>query len=114
MVDGVVTCRDGSGMSEIGLAEVIEQVRAELARAVAARPEGAIEFPVESVSASFQVGVMREGGGEGGINVWVLQLGASGKYAQESVQTITLELGAPVDGDGNPVRVASRRGKLPE
>lgn len=100
-------------MSEIGLADVIEQVRAELAAATAARPAGAAEFPVESVSMTFQVGVTKEAGTNAGIKVWVLEAGASGKYAQESVQTVTVELGAPVDRYGNPISVSGRSTGLP-
>ena len=39
------------------------------------------------------------------VKFWVLELGASGSHANESVQKVTLNLEAPVDAEGRTVKV---------
>ena len=92
-------------MDQIGLPETIEAIRAELRTAVAQGDEEDLQFPIGGVQLEFQVGVTREASGEGRLNVWVLELGGSRGYTHESLQRVTLSLGAPVDAEGRPVRV---------
>ena len=94
-------------MGELGLAEVIAQIRRELADAVAAGEHADIQFPVGEVTVEFKVGVTRSGGGKGGLRVWVLELGAEAQYSKESLQTVTMILEAPVDPQGRPIKVSS-------
>jgi Trypsin-co-occurring domain 2 len=87
-------------MAEIGLGKVIDALHSELATAVKKAQGQEIKFPIGSVQLEFQVGVTWDAEAKGGVKFWVLELGASGSYAKESVQKVTLNLGAPVGPDG--------------
>jgi hypothetical protein len=100
-------------MDKIGLPEAIEAVRAELRRAVAQGEDQDIQFPVGELQLEFQVGVTREGTVDGKLRVWVLEFGAGGSYAKESVQTVTLTLEPPVDAQGQPIKVRRRSAVKP-
>ncbi len=85
---------------KIGLGVVIDQLRKELAEQVLTSKNEELQFAVKSIEMEFQVGVTWEAGGSGKLNFQVLELGAEGKYARESVQTLKLtveprEKGAP-------------------
>lgn len=92
-------------MEKIGLVETIEALRSELAAAVKKAQGQEIQFPISSVQLEFQVGVTWDAESKGGVKFWVLELGASGKYTNESVQKITLNLEAPIDSEGEAVKV---------
>ena len=100
-------------MEKIGLVETIDALRSELAAAVEKAQEQEIQFPIGSVQLEFQVGVTWDAEAKGGVKFWVLELGASGSYAHESVQKITLNLEAPVDDEGQQVKVTRRSRKKP-
>lgn len=100
-------------MAEIGLVEAIAQVREELARAVTAGAQADIQFPVGQVTLEFKVGMTKTGEGAGKVKLWVLELGATGKYAQESVQTISVVLEPPVDSEGRPIKVSAGSQEMP-
>ena len=95
-------------MEKIGLVETIDALRSELAEAVKKAQGQDIQFPIGSVQLEFQVGVTRDVEAKGGVKFWVLELGASGSYANESVQKVTLNLEAPVDDEGRAVKVTRR------
>jgi hypothetical protein len=92
---------------KIPLAQTIEAVRRELAESVRSAASKEIQFPVGDVTLEFQVGVTKSGEGSGGVNVWVFEVGASGSYSREHLQTVTITLGGPVDRQGRPIKVAS-------
>ncbi len=92
-------------MDKIGLSEVIEALQSELAQAMKRAQGQAIQFPIGSVQLEFQVGVTRDTEAKAGVKFWVLELGASGSYANESVQKVTLNLEAPVNTEGKTVKV---------
>src|SRR5436190_7591834 len=98
-------------MEKIGLSEVIDALHSELAAAVQKAQGQEIQFPIGSVQLEFQVGVTWDAEAKGGVKFWVLELGASGSYANESVQKVTLNLEAPVNEKGETVKVASTTGK---
>jgi len=100
-------------VSEIGLGETIDALRAELAAAVERARDTDIQFPVAGVQLEFHVGVKKEGEGTAGVKFWVLELGAGGSYARESIQTVTVTLGAPVDRSGAPVKVSDLSAQRP-
>lgn len=100
-------------LAEIGLSEAIARVREELAQAVEEGAGADIQFPVGQVTLEFQVGLTKTDGGHGGVKLWVLELGASREYADESVQTISIVLGPPVDGTGNPIKVSAASEEMP-
>jgi hypothetical protein len=92
-------------MGEIGLVEAIASLRAELADAVEEAGNEDIKFPVAQIDLEFQVGVTRDVHGSGKLKFWVLELGASGGYEAETIQKITIGLGAPVDAGGEPIKI---------
>lgn len=93
-------------MDKIGLTETISALRSELAAAAEKAQGQKIQFPISSVQLEFQVGVTWDTEAKAGVKFWVLELGASGSYANESVQKVTLNLEAPVDAEGKAVKVA--------
>ena len=100
-------------MEKIGLVETIDALRSELAAAVEKAQGQEIQFPVGSVQLEFQVGVTWDTEAKAGVKFWVLELGASGSYANESVQKVTLNLEAPVDAEGRAVKVTRRSQEKP-
>src|SRR5205807_274682 len=100
-------------MEKIGLVETIDALRSELATAAKKAQEQEIQFPISSIQLEFQVGVTRDMEATGGVKFWVLELGASGSYANESVQKVTLNLEAPVDAEGRPLKVSRRLQQKP-
>ena len=63
------------------------------------------QFPVAGVQLEFHVGVTKTGEGKAGVKFYVVELGGSGSYAREEIQTVTVTLGAPVDHNGDPVKI---------
>ena len=98
----------------VGLAEVLEGLRADLAQARELAAGQGVQFPVQSVTVELKVGVTTTVDGKAGFRVPVLgaELGGGAGRTGESVQTITLMLGQPVDQNGNPVKVASTSDEL--
>ena len=98
----------------IGLAQVLEDLRAELelARGKAAGTD--VQFPVETVTVELKVGVTRSKEGRTGFRVPLVgaELGGSAGIDRDTLQTVTLVLGAPVDRFGDRVKVASASDKL--
>jgi hypothetical protein len=95
----------GCAVEQLQLAETVEALRAELARAAAAGAGAGFQFPVTGAQLEFHVGVTRTGEGKAGVRFYVVELGGAGSYAREEIQTVTLTLGAPVDQHGNVVKV---------
>ena len=92
-------------MEQLALADTVEALRAELARAAAAGAGAGFQFPVAGVQLEFHVAVTKTGEGKAGVKFWVVELGGAGSYAREEIQTVTVTLGAPVDQDGEPVKI---------
>ena len=65
------------------------------------------------VQLEFHVAVTKSGEGKGGVRFYVVQLGGSGSYAREEIQTVTVTLGAPVDQNGEPVKIYSGSDQMP-
>jgi Trypsin-co-occurring domain 2 len=99
-------------VEQLGLAETVEALRAELARA-AAGTGADIQFPVDGVQLEFHVGVTKAGEGNAGVRFWVVELGGGGSYSREEIQTVTVTLGAPVDQNGSPVKIYRSAGGKP-
>ncbi len=100
-------------MGKIGLVETLDALRSELAAAVEKAQGQEIQFPISSVQLEFQVGVTWDAEARAGVKFWVLELGAGGSYANESVQKVTLNLEAPVDAEGRAVKVTRRLQQKP-
>jgi Trypsin-co-occurring domain 2 len=94
-------------VAELGLAETVKALRAELEEAVAIASGEEIRFAVGPVQMEFHVCVRREGGASGKARFWVLEAGADSRYSKETIQRVTLTLQA-VTEDGEPIHI--RRG----
>jgi hypothetical protein len=91
-------CADvNEGRGELpSLADTIAAVRRELSSAQAAGQGETIQFRTGPVEVEFEVAVTRTGGGEGGVQLWVLTLGGKGERAHATTQRIKVTL-QPVD-----------------
>jgi hypothetical protein len=96
---------------EIPLVETIESLRTQLSEAVAVGSDQEIQFPVDGVDLEFHVGVTRSVSGTAGVRFWVVELGANAAYEAESIHKVKVSLGAPLDAEGQTVKV---RRILPE
>jgi len=100
--------------SGIPLVETIEALRAQLTEAVAAGADQEIQFPVDGVELEFHVGVTRSIEGNAGIRFWVVELGANASYAVESIHTVKVSLGAPVDAaTGETIKIRRSMSEKP-
>ncbi|WP_034593400.1 trypco2 family protein [Hamadaea tsunoensis] len=99
--------------SQIGLVDVVQALRSELARASALATGEDIQFPVGQITLEFQVGVTTSAEARGGVRFWVLELGAQAGVSAESVQKVTIQLDPPVDAYGRPVRVSAGETEKP-
>ena len=100
-------------MEQLELAETVEALRAELARAAAAGAGAGFQFPVTGVQLEFHVGVTKAADTKAGVRFYVVELGGSGSYAKEEIQTVTVSLGAPVDQNGEPVKIYRGSAEMP-
>jgi hypothetical protein len=94
-------------VAELGLAETVAALRAELQDAGARASGEEIQFVVGPVQIELHVCVRREGTASGKARFWVLEAGAESHYARETIQKVTLTLEAHAS-DGEAIRV--RRG----
>ena len=92
----------------IGLAQAIGLLRSELLSARATGSGSEIQLPVESMTVVLQVVATRTVGGKAGFCVPIvnLELGGSSDWQHETLQTVTVVFGAPVDRLGSAVNIA--------
>jgi Trypsin-co-occurring domain 2 len=105
----------GSGDSEFpSLADTIAAVRRELSLAQADGRGQPVQFRTGPVELEFEVAVTRSGGGEGGVQIWVLTLGGKLERGHATTQRIKVTL-HPVDPEtGQDAQIAdSSRGPEP-
>jgi hypothetical protein len=100
---------DAVPVSGLGLAEAIGLLRDELLRARASRAGSGIQLPVESMTVELGVTATRSADGKAGFTVPVvdLHLGEGVSRERGSEQNVTVVFGAPVDRNGQPVKVVS-------
>lgn len=93
----------------VGLPEAIGQLRDDLLKARAAGADADIQLPVESMTVELSVTVTRSADGKAGFTVPFagIQVGGGGHSERASDQKVTVVFGAPVDRQGQPVKVAS-------
>jgi NTP-dependent ternary system trypsin peptidase co-occuring protein len=94
--------------SGLGLSEAIGLLRDELLRARAAGAVSDIQLPVESMTVQLQVAATRTRDGKAGFSVPIVnvELGGSVGMQRETMQTVTVVFGGPVDREGRPVKIA--------
>ncbi|MGB8939936.1 MAG: trypco2 family protein [Streptomyces sp.] len=88
----------------IELAEMIAQLRGELAAAMAAAEDAenaedtALRFELGPVQLEAEFAVQRSAGADGRIRFWVVEAGASGQQATSTTHRVTLSLEPRVRG----------------
>lgn len=99
--------QDG-GEQGIGLAEAIALLRSELLAARAAAVDQDIQLPVHSMTVELGVAATRTRDGKAGFRVPFVnaEVGGSSGRERQTMQTVTVVFGGPVDREGNPVPVA--------
>src|SRR5215831_6571747 len=102
---GWVGVSDGDGNLP-SLADTIAAVRRELGAAQVAGRGQPVQFRAGPVELEFEVAVTRTGGGEAGVKVWVLTLGAKGELAHASTQRIKLTLQPVASETGEDSQIA--------
>jgi hypothetical protein len=93
----------------IGLADAIGLLRGELVKARRAGADQDVHFPVDSLTVELKVAATRSADGKAGFCVPIVnvEFGGSAGWQRETMQTVTVVFGPPVDRDGNPVKVAA-------
>ena len=95
--------QEGTGtVQKIGLAEAIEAIRAELAEAMEKGAGSPVRFQAKQVTLAFHVGVTRNDGEGGRLNLWIVELSKEVGYATETIQQLSITL-LPVDAEGQQV-----------
>ena len=74
------------------LADTIAAVRRELSAAQMAGQGQPVQFRTGPVELEFEVAVTRNGGGQAGVQLWVLTLGGKGELAHATTQRIKVTL----------------------
>lgn len=82
----------------IELAEMIAQLRGELAAAMAAAEDEELRFELGPVQLEAEFAVQRSAGADGRIRFWVVEAGASGQQATGTTHRVTLSLEPRVRG----------------
>ncbi|MEV2249878.1 trypco2 family protein [Streptomyces sp. NPDC050147] len=82
----------------IELAEMIAQLRGELAAAMAAAEDEELRFELGAVQLEAEFAVQRSAGADGRIRFWVVEAGASGQQASTTTHRVTLSLEPRVRG----------------
>ena len=99
---------DGDGKLP-SLADTIAAVRRELSAAQAAGQGQPIQFRTGPVELEFEVAVTRTGGGQAGVQLWVLTLGGKGELGHATTQRIKVTL-QPVDPEtGEDAQITDAR-----
>lgn len=102
--------------TEIGLAEAIQAVRAELRKAASCAADDDLKFRVGNVEVQFGVQIVREGNAQAGVKLWVLDAGMNGRLESSRTHSVTVTLtpGALMpDGHLADLRISDQVDGLP-
>ncbi|GIF25429.1 hypothetical protein BJ973_003706 [Actinoplanes tereljensis] len=94
----------------VPLADLIDAVRAELQVAALRARDEDLQFEVNDVQLEVEIATTGTKGGEGGLKIWVINIGAKGEKSNASTQRVTLSLG-PVTRDGTKFTVSAVGGE---
>jgi len=93
--------------TRVGLAAAIQELRTELAAAIAAGEDDDLRFALGPVELELQLELTRQREGQAGIAAWVLTAGGKRTRGETSMHTVRLTL-TPVGPDGKPHDVIIR------
>jgi hypothetical protein len=93
----------------IGLAAAISMLRAEVLAAHTESMRSAVQLPVTEMTVELKVAATKSADGRAGFCVPFvnLELGGGAGWQRESMQTVTVTFGSPVDPHDNPLKVAA-------
>lgn len=95
--------------SGIGLADAISMLRSEVLSAHAESMKSTVQLPVREMTVELKVAATKSADGRAGFCVPFvnLELGGGAGWQRESMQTVTVTFGSPVDPEDNPIKVSS-------
>jgi hypothetical protein len=88
----------------IPLADLVDAIRGELQTAAVRARDQQLQFEVQDVTLEVEVTTTGTREAKGGLQVWVVSIGAGGSKAKTAAQKVTLNLSA-VTADGSRFRV---------
>ncbi|GAA4105582.1 trypco2 family protein [Actinomadura miaoliensis] len=94
----------------IELSTVIQQLRRELGAAVDAAASERLRFELGPIELEVTVAVTEEGGAQGKVKFWVVELGGDLKDTHATTQRIKLTLQPTVAGSSEPPHVSGTAG----
>ena len=83
---------------QVPVADAIKNLRRQLQEAIDEGQGKPLRFGVESIEVELKCSLSREASVEGGGSMWVIKTKASGKLADDNMQTIRLKLNPLSDG----------------
>ena len=95
-------------MDGLELADVLAQLRVNLAQAQQDGVGQDLRFALDDVEVELQLAVTKEEEGKAGVKFWVINAEAGGKLSDVTTQKIKLKMKV-VDKDGRPVAIADKR-----
>jgi hypothetical protein len=94
-------------MAQISLEDAIKDLRTQLQNAATAGTGAGIRFVPKTVEVELSIAITKEAEGKASGGLWsIIDLSASGKYANEQSHKVTLTL-EPVGKDGKPTLIKS-------
>ncbi|MFC9815683.1 trypco2 family protein [Streptomyces virginiae] len=96
----------------VGLAEAVQQLRAELEKAMAEGAGKQLRFELGPIEMEFQVDLRRTGGADAGLRWGVVSVGAKGEHSTGSGHRVSLVLNPKNSATGANAEVSAAR-RLP-
>lgn len=93
-------------LEPVELAAAIGQVREQLTKVIVAGKDSPVAFRAGPVELEFEVAFTASGGGEAGVKVWVVSVGAKGGMSQGTTHRLKVTL-TPVDRAGKDRLIGS-------
>jgi Trypsin-co-occurring domain 2 len=99
---------------EIGLAEAVRALRAELIAAQGAVPGEPVRFELGPIEMEFAVTITKDVDGKAGVRFGVVTLGVGGSISSESVHRVKFVLNPKDAKTGDTLEIASQMAAIPE
>jgi len=99
--------------SDIGLAEMIEDLRRELQTSLEKGKNSTVAFEIDKVELELKVTVSRKKKGEAGVAFWVVKAGGNLEAGRDLAHTFKLTLAPVVAASGERLKVRSSASQGP-